>query len=374
MSAAQSNQPDPRPGSGPPPLDDIALRSWWHSLTDCSLEQAGQRSKPSRTANPWTRTRRWKSWPAPCPPSVVSICVTASTSATRRAAHADLLIADSTPRSLTAWPTSSVPLLRCGGTRWSGSRSCSPRLWLISAVVGFLLGLVRLAVIVILAIALVGWIVGKKAHALSRLSRAARGRPPRRTPRDHSEPGLRRIDRPARSPRLARRHRRRPRPRRRARARRAAAARSATPPTTLPSNDCASTKPSPVTMRSASSSVSSSPTSSATRSKPSTNVTHRPRRARRRGLPQHPRPRAHARRHRARRDTPARDVRAGVAAARPARSTRPSVPRTDPRRRRTSCGRRMRPAARSRAGAAADRGPAARRGRRRWWPSRRRRR
>ncbi len=36
-------------------------------------------------------------------------------------------------------------------------------LWLISAVVGFLFGLVKLAVIVILAIALVGWIVGKKA-------------------------------------------------------------------------------------------------------------------------------------------------------------------------------------------------------------------
>jgi hypothetical protein len=35
-------------------------------------------------------------------------------------------------------------------------------LWLISAVVGFLFGLVKLAVIVILAIALVGWIVGKK--------------------------------------------------------------------------------------------------------------------------------------------------------------------------------------------------------------------
>jgi hypothetical protein len=43
-------------------------------------------------------------------------------------------------------------------------------LWLISAVVGFLLGLLRLAVIVILAIALVGWIVGKKASG---------GRPPR---------------------------------------------------------------------------------------------------------------------------------------------------------------------------------------------------
>ena len=36
-------------------------------------------------------------------------------------------------------------------------------IWLVSAVVGFLLGLVKLAVVVILAIALVGWIVGKKA-------------------------------------------------------------------------------------------------------------------------------------------------------------------------------------------------------------------
>jgi hypothetical protein len=36
-------------------------------------------------------------------------------------------------------------------------------IWLVSAVVGFLLGLVKLAVVVILAIAVVGWIVGKKA-------------------------------------------------------------------------------------------------------------------------------------------------------------------------------------------------------------------
>jgi hypothetical protein len=36
-------------------------------------------------------------------------------------------------------------------------------LWLISAVVGFLLGLVKLAVIVILAIAVIGWAVNKKA-------------------------------------------------------------------------------------------------------------------------------------------------------------------------------------------------------------------
>jgi len=36
-------------------------------------------------------------------------------------------------------------------------------LWLVSAVVGFLFGILKLAVIVILAIAFVGWIVGKKA-------------------------------------------------------------------------------------------------------------------------------------------------------------------------------------------------------------------
>jgi hypothetical protein len=36
-------------------------------------------------------------------------------------------------------------------------------LWLISAVIGFLFGLVKLAVVVILAVAVVGWIVGKKA-------------------------------------------------------------------------------------------------------------------------------------------------------------------------------------------------------------------
>jgi hypothetical protein len=36
-------------------------------------------------------------------------------------------------------------------------------IWLISAVVGFLLGLVKLAVVVILAIAVVGWVLGKKA-------------------------------------------------------------------------------------------------------------------------------------------------------------------------------------------------------------------
>ena len=36
-------------------------------------------------------------------------------------------------------------------------------IWLISAVVGFLLGLVKVAVIVILAVAVIGWLVGKKA-------------------------------------------------------------------------------------------------------------------------------------------------------------------------------------------------------------------
>jgi hypothetical protein len=36
-------------------------------------------------------------------------------------------------------------------------------LWLISAVLGFLFGLVKIAVIVILAVALIGWVVGKKA-------------------------------------------------------------------------------------------------------------------------------------------------------------------------------------------------------------------
>lgn len=36
-------------------------------------------------------------------------------------------------------------------------------LWLLSAIVGFLFGLLKIAVIVVLAVALVGWIVGKKA-------------------------------------------------------------------------------------------------------------------------------------------------------------------------------------------------------------------
>jgi hypothetical protein len=36
-------------------------------------------------------------------------------------------------------------------------------LWLVSAVVGFLLGIVKLAVVVILSIAFIGWIVSKKA-------------------------------------------------------------------------------------------------------------------------------------------------------------------------------------------------------------------
>jgi len=35
--------------------------------------------------------------------------------------------------------------------------------WLISAVLGFLLGLVKLAVIVILVIALLGWVIRSKA-------------------------------------------------------------------------------------------------------------------------------------------------------------------------------------------------------------------
>ena len=36
-------------------------------------------------------------------------------------------------------------------------------LWLLSALVGFLLGIVKFAVVVILAVVFVGWIVGKKA-------------------------------------------------------------------------------------------------------------------------------------------------------------------------------------------------------------------
>lgn len=37
-------------------------------------------------------------------------------------------------------------------------------LWLISAVVGFLLGLLKLAIVVILAIAAVSWVVGRKVE------------------------------------------------------------------------------------------------------------------------------------------------------------------------------------------------------------------
>jgi hypothetical protein len=37
-------------------------------------------------------------------------------------------------------------------------------LWLISAAVGFLLSVLKLVVIVILAVAFVGWIVGKKTR------------------------------------------------------------------------------------------------------------------------------------------------------------------------------------------------------------------
>jgi ABC-type uncharacterized transport system permease subunit len=36
-------------------------------------------------------------------------------------------------------------------------------LWLLSAIIGFLFGLLKIAVVVVLAVALVGWIVGKKA-------------------------------------------------------------------------------------------------------------------------------------------------------------------------------------------------------------------
>lgn len=36
-------------------------------------------------------------------------------------------------------------------------------LWVISAVVGFLLGLLKIAIVVILAIAVVSWVVGRKA-------------------------------------------------------------------------------------------------------------------------------------------------------------------------------------------------------------------
>ena len=37
-------------------------------------------------------------------------------------------------------------------------------LWVISAVVGFLLGLLKLAIVVILAIAAVSWVVGRKVE------------------------------------------------------------------------------------------------------------------------------------------------------------------------------------------------------------------
>lgn len=37
-------------------------------------------------------------------------------------------------------------------------------LWLISAVVGFLLGLVKVAIVVILAIAALSWVIGSKAQ------------------------------------------------------------------------------------------------------------------------------------------------------------------------------------------------------------------
>ena len=36
-------------------------------------------------------------------------------------------------------------------------------MWLISAVVGFIFGIIRLAVVVVLAVALIGWVVNKKA-------------------------------------------------------------------------------------------------------------------------------------------------------------------------------------------------------------------
>ena len=84
----------------------------------------------------------------------------------------------------------------------------------------------------------------------------------------------RRSSGPRRTARRGPRHRPARRPRRSS-ARRCArtgtpssAARSATPPTTLPSNDSASTKPSPVTTRSARSIRSNSSISSATTSKP----------------------------------------------------------------------------------------------------------
>ena len=37
-------------------------------------------------------------------------------------------------------------------------------LWIISAVVGFLLGLVKVAIVIILAIAAVSWVIGRKAE------------------------------------------------------------------------------------------------------------------------------------------------------------------------------------------------------------------
>ena len=36
-------------------------------------------------------------------------------------------------------------------------------MWVISAVVGFVFSIIRLAVLVILAVALIGWVVNKKA-------------------------------------------------------------------------------------------------------------------------------------------------------------------------------------------------------------------
>lgn len=37
-------------------------------------------------------------------------------------------------------------------------------LWVVNVVVGFLLGLVKVAIVVILAIALVSWVLGNKAE------------------------------------------------------------------------------------------------------------------------------------------------------------------------------------------------------------------
>ena len=249
-------------------------------------------------------------------------------------------------------------------------------LWLVSAVVGFLLGLVKLAVIVVLSIAVIGWIVEQEG-GLAGLTRA---------------------------PDVSRRSRTLPRRTRRSRARARSSPNRSTSEIastavcsassyTAPATTSTERRPRRHAVRDAADDLalerlcveetltghdeirvleqSSNSTSSATRSNPSINVPPTAAKAPARPPATPGTGEVAVRRRRARRRTPPRAVRAVVEAARTWARPRPSAAATRRRRRGTSSVRHRPPRGRRREVVATGRRPQARRARRPSWPSRR---